>query len=71
MCVWTCVRHVLCDCASAMTECLSNLETGLEGKLQLAALDDNVGEVEEVDLQRVQHALPRHDDLLRLFFHRQ
>ena len=48
-----------------------HLETGLEGKLQFAPFDDNVGEVEEVDLQWIQHSLPRHNDLLGLFLHRQ
>mmetsp|Transcript_62206 Transcript_62206/g.196851 ORF Transcript_62206/g.196851 Transcript_62206/m.196851 type:complete len:1067 (-) Transcript_62206:4174-7374(-) len=45
---------------------LLDLEAGLEGQLQLAPLDDNVGEVEAVNLERVQHALAGHDDLLGL-----
>ena len=49
----------------------TNLEAGLEWQLQLRPLDDNVGEVEQVDLQRVQHALPRHDNLLRLLLNGQ
>ena len=39
---------------------------GLERQLQLRALDDDVGEVEQVHLERVEHAFPRDDDLLRL-----
>ncbi len=31
------------------------LEAGLEGELQLRALDDDVGEVEQVHLKRVKH----------------
>ena len=50
---------------------ISNLEAGLEGQLQLRPLDDNVGEVEQVDLERVQHTLPRHDNLLRLLLNGQ
>ena len=41
----------------------------MEGELQLAALDHNVGEVKEVDLQWIQHALPRDNDLLWLLLH--
>ena len=48
----------------------AHLEAGLEGKLQFTALDHNVGEVKEVDLQWIQHALPRDNDLLRLLLHR-
>ena len=47
------------------------LETGLEGELELGALDDDVGEVEEMDLERVEHSLARHDDLFGLLLHRQ
>ena len=47
------------------------LETCLEGELQLGPLDDDVGEIEKMDFQRIQHSLSRDDDLLRLFFHRQ
>eukprot|EP00964_Phaeocystis_antarctica_P078146 scaffold48598_cov65-Phaeocystis_antarctica.AAC.1 len=45
---------------------LLDLEARLEGQLQLGALDDDVGEVEQVHLERVEHALARHDDLLGL-----
>mmetsp|Transcript_51851 Transcript_51851/g.121766 ORF Transcript_51851/g.121766 Transcript_51851/m.121766 type:complete len:1251 (+) Transcript_51851:175-3927(+) len=45
---------------------LLDLERGLERQLQVAALDDDVREVEQMHLQRVEHALARHDDLLRL-----
>lgn len=38
----------------------------LEGQLQLRACDDNVGEIQQVDLQRVKHALPAHNDSLGL-----
>ena len=48
---------------------MTNLEAGLEWELQFAALDDDVGEVEQVHLQGVQHALTRHDDLLGLLLH--
>ena len=47
------------------------LETGLEGELELGALDDDVGEVEEMNLERVEHSLARHDDLFRLLLHGQ
>mmetsp|Transcript_63136 Transcript_63136/g.136700 ORF Transcript_63136/g.136700 Transcript_63136/m.136700 type:complete len:725 (-) Transcript_63136:4486-6660(-) len=50
---------------------LLDLHAGLEGQGELGALDDDVREVEEVHLQRVQHALARHDDLLRLLLHGQ
>ncbi len=49
---------------------LLHLEAGLERQLQLAALDHDVGEVQQVDLQWVQHAFPGHDDLFGLFLHR-
>lgn len=47
---------------------LLQLERGLEGKLQLGTLDDDVGEIEQVYLQRIQHTLSGNDDLFRLFF---
>ena len=50
---------------------LLHLHARLERQLELATLDDDVGEVEQMDLERVQHALPRDDDLLRLLFYRQ
>ena len=43
----------------------------MERQLQLAALDDDVGEVEQVHFERIQHALACDDDLLRLFFYGQ
>ena len=46
---------------------LLHLHTCLERELEFAALDDDVREVEQVHLERVQHALTRDDDLLRLF----
>ena len=48
---------------------LLDLEGGLEGQLELRAGDDNVGEVEEMDLQGVKHALAAHDDALGLLLH--
>ena len=50
---------------------LLDLEARLEGQLQLGALDHDVGEVEQVHLERVEHALARDDDLLGLLLHRQ
>ena len=41
----------------------------LEGELQLGAGDDNVGEIQQVDLQRVQHTLSTHNDALGLLLH--
>ena len=49
---------------------LLNLQASLERELQLAALDNDVWEVEAVHLERVQHALARHNYLLWLFFNR-
>lgn len=40
----------------------------LEWQLQLTARDHNVGKVQQMDLQRVQHAFARHNDALRLLF---
>lgn len=50
---------------------LFDLERGLEGELQLRAGDDNVGKVQQVHLQRVQHALARDDDALGLLLYGQ
>ena len=47
------------------------LETGLERQLQLGALDDDVGEVEEMYLERIQHSLTCDDDLFGLLLHRE
>ena len=49
----------------------THLEAGLEGELELRALDDDVGEIEEMDLEGVQHSLSGHYDLLGLLLHRQ
>ena len=38
----------------------------LERQLQLTAGDHNVGEIQQVHLQGVQHTLPGHDDALGL-----
>ena len=50
---------------------LLHLHAGLERQLKFAALDDNVREVEQMDFERIQHALARDDDLFRLLFDRQ
>ena len=47
------------------------LETSREGQRKLVALDDDAGEVEEMNLQRVHHALPCDNDLLGLLLHRE
>ena len=49
----------------------SYLETSLERQLKLTSLDNNVREIQEMDLQRIQHAFPCDNDLLRLFLYRQ
>ena len=49
---------------------LLHLQVGLEGQLELGALDYDVGEVNQISLQGIQHALPGHDDLLGLLLHR-
>ena len=46
---------------------LLHFHARLVRQLQLGALDDDVREVEQVHLERVQHALTRNDNLLRLF----
>mmetsp|Transcript_35223 Transcript_35223/g.88355 ORF Transcript_35223/g.88355 Transcript_35223/m.88355 type:complete len:558 (+) Transcript_35223:1414-3087(+) len=50
---------------------LLDLERCLEGQLQLGAGDHDVGEVQQVHLKGVQHALAAHDDALGLLLHRQ
>ena len=60
----------VCTYQDQVTELL-HLHARLERQLQLATLDDDVGEVKQVDLKRIQHALAGDDDLLRLFLHRQ
>ena len=49
---------------------LLHLHARLERQQKLATLDDDVGEIEQVNLERLQHAFPRDDDLLRLLFNR-
>lgn len=39
--------------------------------MKLAPLDHDVREIQEVDLEGVQHSLPRHDDLFRLLLDRE
>ena len=46
---------------------LLHLHRGLEGELKLTSLDDDVGEIEQMDLERIEHTLPGNDDLLGLF----
>ena len=46
------------------------LEASLEGKLKLGSLDDDVGEIEQMDFERIQHSLSGDDDLLGLFLYR-
>mmetsp|Transcript_39335 Transcript_39335/g.83813 ORF Transcript_39335/g.83813 Transcript_39335/m.83813 type:complete len:1257 (-) Transcript_39335:3240-7010(-) len=48
-----------------------DLHAGLERQRQLGALDHDVGEIQQVDLERVQHALSGDDDLLGLLLHGQ
>mmetsp|Transcript_22047 Transcript_22047/g.55882 ORF Transcript_22047/g.55882 Transcript_22047/m.55882 type:complete len:336 (+) Transcript_22047:760-1767(+) len=43
-----------------------DLEAGLERQLQLAPLNHDVREIEQMHLERVEHALPRGDDLFGL-----
>ena len=50
---------------------LIHLHTGLEWQLQLTTLDDDVGEIEQMNLKRVKHTLSGDNDLLGLFFHGQ
>ena len=49
------------------TRCVA--ATYLEGELQLRASDDDVGKIQQVDLQRVQHTLAAHNDALGLLLH--
>ncbi len=50
---------------------LFHLEGGLEGQLQLAALDYDIRKVQQVHLKGIQHAPPRHNNLLGLLFNGQ
>ena len=45
--------------------------TSLEGQLQLRPRDDDVGEVQQVHLEGVQHSLAGHDDALGLLLYRE
>jgi len=47
---------------------LLHLHTGLERQLQFTPLDDDIGEIKQMYLKRVEHAFAGHDHLLRLFF---
>ena len=47
---------------------LLHLHTGLERQLQLASLDDDIGEIKQMYFKRVEHAFAGHDHLLRLLF---
>ena len=50
---------------------LLELDRRLERQLQLGARDDDVWKVEQVHLERVEHALARDDDALGLLLDRQ
>mmetsp|Transcript_67280 Transcript_67280/g.140139 ORF Transcript_67280/g.140139 Transcript_67280/m.140139 type:complete len:747 (+) Transcript_67280:1153-3393(+) len=50
---------------------LLDLQRGLERELEVRALDHNVGEIQQVHLQGIEHALARDNDLLRLLLDRQ
>ena len=60
----------VCAYQDQVTELL-HLHAGLERQLQLAALDDDVREVKQVDLERIQHALPRNNHLFGLLLNGQ
>jgi hypothetical protein len=47
---------------------LFEFHASLERKLQLGTLDDDVGEIEKMNFERVEHTLASDDDLLGLFF---
>jgi len=51
------------------TKVVTNFQASLERQLQFASLDDNVGEIKQVDFKRIQHSLSCYNDLFRLFFH--
>ena len=62
-------QHLGLSCLEdAVTELL-DFENGLVRELELTSLNDDVWEVKEMDLERVQHAFSRHDDLLGLLFY--
>ena len=60
--------HLGLRCPEDQVTELLHLHASLERKLQLATLDDDVGEIEQMDLKRVKHTLSSDDDLLRLLF---
>jgi len=39
----------------------------LEGQLEFTPLDDNIGEIQQVDFERIEHAFTSDDDLFGLF----
>mmetsp|Transcript_13888 Transcript_13888/g.19296 ORF Transcript_13888/g.19296 Transcript_13888/m.19296 type:complete len:248 (-) Transcript_13888:2958-3701(-) len=64
-------NHLRLGCLQDQVSKLFDLQASLEWQLELAALNDNVGEVKKVDFKRIQHSLSGDNDLLRLLFHRQ
>mmetsp|Transcript_15391 Transcript_15391/g.46046 ORF Transcript_15391/g.46046 Transcript_15391/m.46046 type:complete len:443 (-) Transcript_15391:2814-4142(-) len=63
--------HARLRCLQDQISEFFHLQTGLEGKLQLRALDHNVGKVKTMYFQRIQHALTSDNQLLGLLFDRQ
>jgi hypothetical protein len=59
-------KHLWLSCLQYSVSKFLNLQTRLEGKLQLTAFDDDVGEVEEMDFERVKHSLPGDNNLFGL-----
>lgn len=57
-----CITH-----QDEVTELL-HLERSLEGQLQFRSLNDDIREIEQVHLERIEHTLSSDDDLLGLFF---
>lgn len=45
-----------------------HLHTRLERELELATLDDNIGEIQQMDFERVQHSFTGDNNLFGLFF---
>jgi hypothetical protein len=48
-----------------------NLQSSLKRQLQLTAFNHNIGEIQQMDFQRVQHSLPCDNNLSGLFINRQ
>lgn len=62
--------HLGLSCSKNEITKLLHLHGSLERQLQFTTLDDDVGEIEQMDLEGVKHTLSGNNDLLRLFFHR-